>query len=415
MNLRRLGAFAGYGLSVGLSAIVTLLSIPVVIGAVGAGAWSSLALAQAVGSAAAIVIGFGWGITGPTEVASAGPDARLAYFTSSVWGRVTVALPATAAAAALTGAAAPSEPGTASLSAVAYALTGLLSGWYFTGTARPWSFFALDAVPRVAGVAVGALLVAAGLPLWTFPVAILVGVASGIGVTVRRITGRFVPATVSRAVVARTLRTQAHGMQLSSVSALVTALPPLIVSVAAPGALPAYTLGDKLFRFSTTGFAPVLQFLQGWVPAVRGAERIGRAIRAARVGLLIAAIGAVAFLLIAPFVGRLLSHGTVELDWLLAGAFALALASVIAAQVVGLIGLLSLGATRAYARYTVIGAAIGMPLAVLGALLTGGAGAAFGFAAGEFIALALELRLFVRLLRGGSPAGGPASDAFPAS
>lgn len=404
---------AGFGLSVGLSAIVTLLSIPVVIAGAGAAAWASLALAQAVGSAAAIVIGFGWGITGPTEVASAAPSERLIYFTDSLWGRMFIAAPATGFAAAITAVTAPSHSGAAALGTVAYSLTGLLTGWYFTGVAKPWSFFMLDAVPRVAGVAIGAALVAIGLPLWAFPLAVLVGVLLGICATVRRVTGQFLPARARRAAIAKALRAQSHGMQLSAVSALVTALPPIIVSIAAPAGLPAYTLCDKLFRFATTAFSPVLQFLQGWVPAVTGAERMARARKSAVVGIVLALVAAVIFAAGAPLVGRLLSHGAIDLSVLLGGAFALALASVVAAQVVGLIGLLSLGATRAYARYTIIGASFGLPLTIIGALVAGGVGAASGLAAGELIAVALEARLFVQLVRGSDPGGKSVSDALP--
>lgn len=413
MNARRLGGLAGYGLSVGLSAIVTLLSIPVVIAAVGAGAWASLALAQAVGSAAAIVIGFGWGITGPTEIASAEPRDRLVYFTNSLWGRASIAVPATACAAIVTAVAAPSQPGPAALGAVAYALTGLLTGWYFTGVAKPWSFFSLDALPRVVGVAVGAVMVSLGLPLWIFPLAVLLGVLAGICATIRRITGRFLPGRVRRAVLLQVLRAQSHGMQLSSVSAVVTALPPLIVSIAAPAGLPAYTLGDKLFRFATTAFSPVLQFLQGWVPAVAGQQRAARAKKAATIGISAALVAACTFALVAPLMSRLLSHGKVDLGPLLGSAFALALASVIAAQAVGLIGLLSLGATRSYARYTIVGASVGVPLTIVGAIVAGGVGAAAGFATGELIAVVLEARLFVRLVRGSDPDERGVSGALP--
>ncbi len=414
MRSRRISSIAGYALSVTLSAAVTLAAIPIIIGAAGSTAWSSLALAQAVGSAAAIVVGFGWGITGPTEVASSGPVQRAHYFTLSVWGRAAIAVPALIVAAAVTTAAAPTEQFAAASAAVSYGLGGLLSGWFFTGVAKPWWFFTLDALPRVIGVAAGALLVASGFPLWCFSCAVLVGVLAGVCATVRSVTGRFVPERVAGPDIARVLRDQSHGMQLSTVSALVTALPPVLVSMFAPAALPAYTLGDKLFRFATTGFAPVLQYLQGWVPAASGTLRIARATRAAKIGILLAVLGAGAFVVAAPIAGDLLSHGAVEFDFGLACAFALAFASVVGAQVVGLIGLLSLGAARAYARYATIGAAVGMSLALLGAFSAGGVGAAAGFAVGEFIALALEARLFVSLIRASLPPEDAPSDPLPA-
>ncbi|WIB60766.1 hypothetical protein DEJ13_02740 [Curtobacterium sp. MCLR17_007] len=394
---------------------MTLVSIPILIGAVGAGSWASLAVAQAVGTAGAIIVGFGWGITGPTAVASATPASRFTVFFDSFWARLTLVIPVAAIAVAVTFLSVQVAVGPAALNSVSYTLTGLLSGWYFTGVARPWSFLVLDAAPRVLGTALGTAFVAFGAPLSAYPMAQLAGVAVGVVVTAWRIgDGRFRRPMGWRSVI-RTLGAQSHGMLLSSVSAVVTALPPVLVSLIAPAALPAYTLADKLLRFATTGFSPVLQYFQGWVPGVIGAARVRRSVRAAKFGLVLAGLGGVAFALLAPFAGSLLSQGSVSINLPLSLAFGAVLVLLVAAQVIGLIGLLSLGAARQYARYTVIGAVIGMPLTLVGAAMLGATGAVSGFAIGELVAFVLEIALFVRLTRqqgDGSPTP-DLSDPFP--
>lgn len=414
MSSGRLGTLTGYALSVGLTAAVTLVSIPILISAAGAHAWASMALAQAVGTAGAILVGFGWGITGPTVVASTGQVERLDYFVASFWSRVTLAIPALAITAAVTFASTPAASGAATLNAIAYTLTGLLSGWFFTGSARPWSFFALDAIPRIGGATVGTASVFFGAPLWVFGAAQIVGILVGVVVTVSRIAGRKVLRAPRPHAVALTLRSQSHGMLLSSVSAIVTGLPPVLVSLIAPAALPAYSLADKLMRFATTGFSPILQFLQGWVPAASGVARIRRANRAAASGALMAVLAGAGFALLAPVIGGLLSGDSVQLDGWTGAAFGLVLATLIGAQVVGLVGLLALDATRQFARYTLLGACVGMPLTALGALIGGASGAASGFAVGELLALTLEASLFWQLTRGSGHSDDTRSDPDPA-
>jgi len=414
VNRRRLSALAGYALSVGFTAAVTLLSIPILIAAAGPHAWAGIALAQAVGTAGAILVGFGWGITGPTVVASTGEAERLDYFVSSFWSRVTLAVPAVAITAAVTFVSTSTASGASTLNAIAYTLAGLLSGWFFTGSSRPWSFFLLDAVPRIVGASAGTAAVFFGAPLWVFGVAQIVGILLGIVVTVSRIAGKKILHVPRPRAVAMTLRSQSHGMLLSSVSAIVTGLPPVLVSLFAPAALPAYSLADKLMRFATTGFSPILQFLQGWVPAATGADRIRRATRAAFSGAIMAMAAGIVFALLAPLIGDVLSRDSVRLDGWIAVAFGLILAALIGAQVVGLVGLLALDATRQFAKYTLVGALVGMPLTALGALIGGAPGAAFGFATGELLALTLEVTLFRQLARGSDRYGGARSDPDPA-
>lgn len=410
-NLRHLGTIGGYGLSVALTALVTLTTIPIVIAAVGPHAWASLAVAQAVGTSGAIVIGFGWGITGPTEVAAADAAERRRIFSESFRARCVLVLPVSAVAVGVTIFSVNSESFPSALNCLSYCLTGLLSGWFFTGTAQPWSFFTFDSIPRVLGAAAGALAVWSGAALWSLPAAQLVGVLLGIVGTGLHLRGTRRSRGRSRQNPIELLSAQSHGMLLSGVSALVTALPPVLVALFAPTALPAYSLGDKLLRFATTGFSPVLQYLQGWVPAVDGAGRLRRVRLAALAGTLIAVFGGALFALLAPLFGGLLSGGQVEIPTGVAAAFGVLLAVLVAAQVFGFVCLLGLGAAGQLARFTVLGASIGMPLTLIGAFFFGAAGAVIGFGAGELVALLLEARLLRRLLSENE--SGLSSDPLP--
>ncbi len=398
---RNASSIVGYGASVVVSALVTLISIPILIGAAGAGAWASLAVGQAVGTGAAILIGFGWGTTGPTLVARADEANRRNIYLDSFRARIVIAVPVLVLAILVVHFVVDTAQVESILNALGYGATGLLAGWYFTGVARPYLFLLLDTAPRVIGAAAGAIAVLAGAPLVAFPAVQLLGVLGGVALSTRFIAGpkSRVVSNFSWTRVFAALRGQSHGVILAVAGAAYSAVPLSLVAFVAPSALPSYALVDKLLRFATTAYAPIVQFLQGWVPT-GGALAVRRKIpRAFGLGVGLAAVGAVAFVLLAPWLAGILSHSEVAVSrWLVAG-FAVTLLFMVVSQITGLVCLLALDHSQRLALFTAVGIVIALPSIYLGALLGGAVGAAWMLALGEFVALAPQLALLALLLR----------------
>ncbi|MCY0905460.1 hypothetical protein OS914_11195 [Arthrobacter sp. H14-L1] len=391
----------GYGLSILVSAAVTLLTIPIVIAHSGAADWGSLAVSQAIGSGAGVLIGFGWGTTGPTEVARADPDVRRRFYVHSLRARLVLVLPVALAAVIVTVLAAGHIPLEAGINAAGYSLTGLLAGWYFTGTAKPYSFLLFDTAPRVVGAALGAAALFFGAPLIVFPALQLIGVIFGILASTLKICGsqsRVLSEFRLRSTL-EVLSSQSHGVLLAVVSASYTAVPTSIVAFAAPAALPAYALVDKLLRFGTTAYAPIVQFLQGWVPAGKPFE-VRHKIRLAFLGgSILAGCGGGAFIVLAPELSKTLSHGQVAPQALLIVGFALALTFMVASQITGLVCLIALNRTKQLAMYTSVGVVVGLPFVYVGAVVLGAAGAAWALAFAELVALVPQIILLRISLR----------------
>ncbi|WP_413602871.1 hypothetical protein [Curtobacterium sp. Curtsp57] len=390
-----------YAASVAVSALVTLISIPIVIAVAGPSAWAGLAAGQSIGTGASVLIGFGWGTTGPTDVARAAPAERPRIYIESYRARLLLTLPIAVLAVLVTALVVPSAPWESALNCAAYACTGLLAGWFFTGTAQPGRFVALDTAPRVIGGAAGVAAVVIGAPLFWYPALQLVGILVGVALSTVTIAGiRGVAAGVPLRRSLTVLRGQSDGLVLALVSAANAALPAILVAGLVPAALPAYALADKLLRFGTTAASPFVQFLQGWVPG-SGPDRVrSRVRRAAIVGTALVVVGSAAFLVVAPWAADLLSHGRIRLPWVLVAAFAVVLVLLVGAQVVGLVCLLALGAGRQLARYTLVGGIATVPLVVVGVLAFGAVGAAAAVAVGELIAFIPQCVLLVRKSRG---------------
>lgn len=397
---RSVGAVGIYAGSVAASAIVTLLSIPIVIGLTDASAWAGLAAGQSIGTGASVLIGFGWGTTGPTDVARATSGDRARIYLDSYRARALLALPIAAAASVITFAVVPTARWESALNCAAYAATGLLAGWFFTGAARPRSFVLFDTAPRVLGAVAGVAVLIAGAPLAWYPLLQLVGILVGVAASTAAIAGtRELFSTPEFARTITVLRLQSHGLVLASVSAANAALPSILVASIAPSALPAYALADKLLRFGTTAASPFVQFLQGWVPGGGRAVLVARVRRAGVIGAALVVLGSVAFFFVAPWLGSVLSHDQIRLPILLVAAFAAVLVLLVGAQIVGLVCLLALGEARRLARFTLIGGVATVPLVIVGVVLNGAVGAATAVGVGELVAFVPQCVLLSKLLR----------------
>lgn len=93
--LSGLTRLVGFGLSMVLLALASLVLIPVMIRSAGEAGWGAIALGQGIGGLGAVLVSYGWAMSGPTEIARGDDTTRLAEFLGSLKVRA-VMLPAAA-------------------------------------------------------------------------------------------------------------------------------------------------------------------------------------------------------------------------------------------------------------------------------------------------------------------------------
>ncbi|MBY6437549.1 polysaccharide biosynthesis C-terminal domain-containing protein [Rhodococcus kroppenstedtii] len=391
--MRRLGGLSAATLG---PAATSLLAVPVLVRAVGQDEWASIAVGQAAGTIAGILVGLGWGFNGPTVVARADPAGRSVIAVDSLTARVTVAPFVIVAACVVAAVLRPDHAAVAVISCLGVALLGLGMTWFFIGAGNVRSLLTLDAVPRMLSTAVGcgaAWLTGSGL---AFAVITLVGalvsvVVSGLATASGSAVG------VDRSRVLGAVRTQLFASITVITAASYLSLPTLVVAALSPDAVFVYALADRLTRLTFLGIAPLYQWMQAWVPAAADAwairERIRRAIwlsAATAVVLGVAIVG------LAPVGARILGGSAAVLEWNLTVPLAVSVAMSALSRCFGMVCLLALGDDRTVAVSAVLGAVCGVPLLLGLVPLAGAAGAATAVMLSEIVVTGVQA---VRLRR----------------
>lgn len=361
-----------FGASMVLNGAISLITIPIVTGIAGADHWASMATGQAIGASFAVIVIFGWGLTGPVTVASTPVAGRPAMYLDSLLARIVLLIPVLLVQLAVTVAIVPHQKLVAFVAGVAFTLAGASANWFFVGEGRAGRFLVLDTVPRVAGTLLGAALLVATGDLLLFAVAQLAGsvvalVASAV-VIVRGHGLRYREAA-RRARIVTTLREQRHGIVATGVMAAFTPAVLAIVAVTAPSALPAFVLADRLAKFGGMAVSPLLQMFQGWVPAAAGAERVHRTRLAGTVTAGIAIASGIAYTLLLPTAADLLAHGQIEYLPATAVAFGVITTLYVGSSFVSTVALMA-----GRVRLVALAAVVGVPLTLFVLLITEVAG-----------------------------------------
>lgn len=361
-----------FGASMVLNGVMSLITIPIVTGIAGADHWASMATGQAIGASFAVIVIFGWGMTGPVTVAGTPLAARPAMYLDSLFARFVLLAPVLLVQLAVTVAIVPHQKLVAYVAGVAFTLAGASANWFFVGEGRAGRFLALDTVPRVAGTLLGAGLLAATGDLLLFAVAQLTGsvvalVASA--VVIVRGHGLDYRAALSHRRITATLLEQRHGVVATGVMAAFTPAVLAIVAVAAPAALPAFVLADRLAKFGGMAVSPLLQMFQGWVPAASGAERARRTRLAGTATAAIALASGIAYTLLLPTAAGLLAHGQIEYPPTVAIAFGIIAALYVGSSFVSTVALMA-----GRVRLVALVALVGVPVTLIVLLVVEAAG-----------------------------------------
>lgn len=398
--VRRGRMIGTYALSILLMATVSIGVIPIVVTRAGVDIWAGVATAQAIAGFSAVLVAFGWGVTGPAAVAVADADARGAYFADSVASRFwlfVIIAPIMLIAVKLL---APGDFLVDALVAISLLLPSLGASWFFVGERAPWRLLLIENMPRATGTALGALALAlTGEPVWFGAVQAL-GAVGAVTLSWRDVLSRHrVRPALHPGPAFRRLASQASGVVAAGTAALYVNLPLVVVASLVPEATAIYALADKIQKFATTAYTPVLQIAQGYVPNADPEKRVKRARRATLVSFALGIVAAVAYILLMPLTSNVLSGGTLKPDTSLAVPLGIGLGAVCVSAITGLACLTAFGAVRQVAVSTVLGAVVGVPLIVLLGLTDGSLGIAWAVSVSEVLVVGYQLGALHRILR----------------
>lgn len=392
------GRFAGFGLSTAFLAVASLAATPAMVAASGPAAWGAIALGQAVGAVACVVVGYGWPLSGPATIAQGDPSVQRREYADSVRVKLALLVPGAAVAAIVAAALASHQPYFAAAGAISGTLVALTSTWYFAGLARPYVWLMLETLPRVGGTAVGIVLMRSG----SSAIVGLVCTSSGMALAFLLVT-LWVYRSTSRAermpkgTLVDVLTSRRHGIASMAGSLIFLNTPMAIVSLVAPSAQPVYALVDRVRQLVSAGLSTLVVVLQGWVP--RGGE--GELVKRGRVALAVTSLFAVAFcaifLPVAPYLMHWLGNAQIAVPERMVVAIALVIAidlfvSVLEYAVVAAFGRLDIvsRATGASIVAMLVGVTIGtFHFGAFGALL----GTLFGLTTRVTIYLAAARRI----------------------
>lgn len=396
--IKRIAAFAGLPL---LSSLASFILLPIVARVGGAPVWTALALGQAIGAIAAIVVGLGWSLTGPAAVASSADEGvrrrhyAVSFATRSLMFLCTI--PLMFVALGLAGD--PANFWLAFVMACAQAASGLTPAWYCIATGHPGRIAKYDVVPRmVATLGVIPILLTSG-QIIIYPAALLVlGLAGTLLFNAHHAQKHdFQDLSIGRII--REIWALRAGSGITLAAGSYASTPIIIVQfMAASGGLAAFVSAEKLYRIGLLATAALGNSLQGWVSDFDGdhARRRKYSLYA------LSGLGIVGWLLLAvagPWATALLFSEPLAADFWTCFWFGLSFLLVCVTTSTGAHWLVPAKRMRTVLTSTIAGAVVGVPAMIILAASMGGQGGALGLALGEIVVTVVQLRVVFRLLK----------------
>lgn len=394
-------AGSGYGLSVITGGIISVLVIPAVIIIAGSQTWATIAVAQGVAGFGMVIVSAGWGVTGPTETAVMPAAQRSQFYVDSLASRSWLFIGTSVVCSVITLLLVSDQPAIAVLALIAALVPGLSAGWFFVGESSAMRFLFLETLPRQAGSLFGAIMLfVTGNALWFVGLQLAGGVVATIASSasiLRRYRGWHVDLSLSRAI----LRMREHipAVSMSAVSTLYVNLPIVVVQIFLPSFTAVYALAERIMRLALYATRPYVQVMQGYVPNDDAAVQLSRARRITRLTVLLGILGGAAYAVAAPWVGLLLSGGTLHIDWPMSIWLGVALAAMLISQVTGFAILTTYKLTKQLAWSTVAGAVVGVIALIPAAIVLGVDGVTAVLGLSEVVVLLYQLIVIRRTFR----------------
>ena len=381
MLARRIVAFAGAPF---ISLIAPFFFLPVLARLAGEDAWVAIAVGQSVGGFAALVAGMGYPTLAPPVLAQASDAARRRYVATSLVVRGPVWFIAACAGAVVAALLAPGPYAVeASATAVVLSIAGLAPTWYWIGVGRAMPILWAEVLPRAgAMVLAAAALLLGGALLW-YPVLLGVAMVAGPAVVYTRIARGGFTGWRRREALEIARRHPAAVIAETAAGAYNALAVTLVAHAANVGGAAQYVSGDKAYRIGQYGVSSLGNALQGWV-VERGEGGVRRRMNAA-IGLHLAfgIGGGTMFAFMGPALTRFLFGADIAIAHLTAAGFGVAIVGISAGTVFGRIGLVMLGARKAFMSCVVAASVLGAAGLVIGASAWGAAGAAWALGSTE--------------------------------
>lgn len=391
---RGLNKIFGFGLSMLLLAIASLVAIPSMVAASGPTAWGMIATGQAIGAVAAVAVAYGWGMSGPAKIAHADRGGRLTEYAESVVCEVIIFIPVGLVAFGLAWLIGRDYGLYAGVGALSTATVGLTANWFFVGRSQPYALLLGETVPRVAGTGIGILFMTSGASALVGVLWQLIGmVAAFLLCTLWILTpwDRRARELVHRRPIRTVLWAQRHGLTATLLSSIYSAAPIAIVTVVAPAIQPIYAVLDKVQRQINAGLSPFTVVMQGWIPRAPRGGLAARIHRALLVSLVFAAALGVFILVIAQDLMGWLGGGKIHPPFLALALMATITAVYAFESIVAKAALPAVGRLKVAAKSTIVATLVGLPLVGIGAYFLGAEGALAGILTGVVSRLVLEL------------------------
>lgn len=379
-----------------------LVALPAVTSRFGADAWAAIAVGQAVGLTAGVIVELGWAFNGPQRVSRQRAVNARDYLVLSTLTKLVVFVPASAAAAVIAALIAPSEPVLAALTAISAASLGLSISWYFIGRDNPLRIFVTDSLVRLAGMALASALIVGGGSSLLYPaVGILLPglIAPIVGLLSERVRGDEL-ASVGWRRVRHAMGAQRTVVTGRLISALYISLPVPIVGVIAPLDVALFGAADRLTRMSLSVLSAVPNAMQAWVgqPAIPS-DRRRRAWAAIGLNVGLGIVAGSCYLLLSRAASELIFSGVATLDAYYSTGGAVLILVVCTSRATGNLGLVAFSITHYVALSALLGSLVGLPLVVALAVPFGGNGALAGVLIAEIVVLSVQLTGLARQTR----------------
>lgn len=378
-----------------LLAISSLLAIPAMVAASGPHAWGGIAVGQSIGGVAAVVIAYGWGLSGPAAIARANELGRMQEYAESAVTKIMLSLPIASIAFLIAWLVGREFALFAGVGAISMASIGLTAGWYFVGRGQPWGMLLFETVPRVVGTVVGIVFMDTGSSALIGVLWQLFGMVAAFtlcSMLILRPWRMRVLRSIIRKPVRRVLLDQRQGITSSILSSIYASTPIVIVTLLAPAAQPLYAVVEKVQRQVIVALGPFVTVLQGWIPRAQDAAALHRRLKQ---GTMATAVFAVALGLLmlaaAPELIRWLGGGLIQPTFAILTLMATITAVSLFESIVSKAALSALERLDIVAKSTAIGSLAGLPLVAVGALTLGALGALVGILAGLVLRVILEL------------------------
>jgi O-antigen/teichoic acid export membrane protein len=387
--------FGGLAVLPFISLLIPFLLLPVISRVASEPQVAALGVGDSTGAVIALVVAYGWPLTGPARVARSGTLRGLRELGMSIVPRIIILALAVVPGAVAVLVLAPSEQAWLALaSMMSAAVTGLSPSWYFIGRGDAAKLALYETAPRMAAGLIALGLVLATKNVFWYPIPILICTIAG------QTTYLFVSGAALWLKKRSVWRSAWAELRVETPAALAmiaggvysTATVSLVAIGGTTTVVAVYGMTDRLFKASLTAIVSAANAVQGWV-SEHGSGATQR-VRAARAVVLLSVVGVVGgcgMAALGPLFTGWFFGSQYRIDFLTSSSLGVAFLAVAVSTGIGRMVLVPFGHVGRVTSSTVVGAVVGAPAIVVGSAIFGVPGAAVAFGGSELLVVLVQL------------------------